>query len=59
MRSDWISSSAKRTGCCKWSLDRRANDAMDEERFRFLKLALDRVHQAVERQRHRALEPPK
>jgi hypothetical protein len=41
----------------QWSLDRRANDAMDEERFRFLTLALDRVHQAVERQCHRALEP--
>jgi hypothetical protein len=47
----------------QWSLHRRANDAMDEERFQFLTLALDRVHQAVERQRHRvrvrepALEP--
>jgi hypothetical protein len=30
---------------------------MDEERFRFLTLALDRVHQAVERQRHRVREP--
>jgi TRAP-type uncharacterized transport system substrate-binding protein len=40
-----------------WSLHRRANDAMDEERFRFLTLALDRVHQAVERQRHRVREP--
>jgi TRAP-type uncharacterized transport system substrate-binding protein len=41
----------------QWSLHRRANDAMDEERFRFLTLALDRVHQAVERQRHRVREP--
>jgi hypothetical protein len=34
---------------------------MDDERFRFLTLALDRVHQAIERQRRRspehALEP--
>jgi hypothetical protein len=41
----------------QWSLHRRANDATDEERFRFLTLALDRVHQAVERQRHRVREP--
>jgi TRAP-type uncharacterized transport system substrate-binding protein len=39
-----------------WSLRLRAEDAMDDERFRFLAFALDRVHQAIERQRRRARE---
>jgi len=40
----------------QWSLQQRADDAMDGERFQFLALALDRVHQAIERQRLRSRE---
>ena len=40
-----------------WSLQRRANDAIDEERFQFLTLALGQVHQAIERRRQRVLAP--
>jgi len=37
-----------------WSMQRRANDAIDEERFQFLTLALGQVHQAIARRRQRA-----
>ena len=40
-----------------WSLQRRANDAIDDERFQFLTLALGQVHQAIERRRQRVLAP--
>src|SRR5215813_159254 len=40
-----------------WSLQRLANDAIDEERFQFLTLALGQVHQAIERRRQRVLAP--
>jgi TRAP transporter TAXI family solute receptor len=40
----------------QWSLQGRANDAIDEERFQFLTLALGQVHQAIERQRQRSRE---
>jgi len=40
-----------------WSLQRRANDAIDEQRFQFLTLALGQVHQAIERRRQRVLAP--
>jgi len=32
-----------------WSLQRRASDSMDEERFRILTFAIDRVQQAIDR----------
>jgi TRAP-type uncharacterized transport system substrate-binding protein len=40
----------------QWSLQRRANDAIDEDRFQFLTLALGHVHEAIERRRQRCRE---
>jgi TRAP-type uncharacterized transport system substrate-binding protein len=40
-----------------WSLQRWANDAIDDERFRFLTLAIDHLRQAIERQRQRPRAP--
>jgi hypothetical protein len=41
-----------------WSLQRRANDAIDEERFQFLTLALGQVHEVIARRRQRAPAAP-
>jgi hypothetical protein len=40
-----------------WSLQRWANDAIDDERFRFLTQAIDHLRQAIERQRQRPRAP--
>jgi TRAP transporter TAXI family solute receptor len=41
----------------EWSLRRRANDAIDDDRFRFLTQAIDHLRQAIERQRRRPPVP--